>query len=105
EELYYGDVEFYKRVMEFQEEGRGAKYIYTSVKAACPFNCGLCSMHKQHSALINLVVTNRCDLSCWYCFFYSEASGYVYEPSLDQIRDMVRNIKKQGVTVAVQLTG
>ncbi|MEM4827885.1 MAG: radical SAM protein, partial [Desulfurococcaceae archaeon] len=105
EELYYGDSSFYKRVMEFKEEGRGTRYVYTPVKTACPFNCGLCAMHKQHTALVNLVVTNRCDLSCWYCFFYSEAAGYVYEPTLEQIREMVRSIKKQSVTVAIQLTG
>lgn len=105
EELYYGDVDFYKRVMEFTDEGRGTRHVYTSAQTTCPFNCGLCPMHKQHTALVNLVVTNRCDLSCWYCFFYSEAAGYVYEPTLDQIRNMVRSIKKQGVTVAIQLTG
>jgi uncharacterized radical SAM superfamily Fe-S cluster-containing enzyme len=105
EELYYGDVDFYKRVSKFYEEGRGTKYVYTQVKTTCPFNCGLCAMHKQHTALVNLVATNRCDLSCWYCFFYSEAAGYVYEPSLEQVREMIRSVKKQGVTVAVQITG
>lgn len=105
EELYYGDVEFYKRVTKYTEDGRGTRHIYTQVKTLCPFNCGLCPMHKQHTALVNMVVTNRCNLSCWYCFFYSEAAGYVYEPSLEQIRGMVRSIKKQGVTVAIQLTG
>lgn len=105
EELYYGDAEFYKRITRFTDEGRGSRYVYTSVETTCPFNCGLCGMHKQHTALVNLVVTNRCDLSCWYCFFYSEIAGYVYEPSLEQIRGMVRSIKKQGVTVAIQLTG
>jgi len=105
EELYYGDSAFYKRVTRFIEEGRGTRHVYTPVKTVCPFNCGLCAMHKQHTALVNLVATNRCDLSCWYCFFYSEAAGYVYEPTLDQIREMVRNIKKQGVTVAIQITG
>jgi uncharacterized radical SAM superfamily Fe-S cluster-containing enzyme len=105
EELYYGDSNFYKRVMKFEEEGRGTRHVYTPVKTLCPFNCGLCAMHKQHTALVNLVATNRCDLSCWYCFFYSEAAGYVYEPTLEQIREMVRSIKKQGVTIAIQITG
>jgi len=105
EELYYGDVEFYKRVLKFVDEGRGTKHVYTRVQTVCPFNCGLCAMHKQHSALINLVVTNRCDLSCWYCFFYSEAAGYVYEPTLEQIKAMIKSVKKQGATIAVQITG
>ncbi|MEZ0394260.1 MAG: tetraether lipid synthase Tes [Desulfurococcaceae archaeon] len=105
EELYYGDAEFYKRVMKWHIDGRGPRYIYTPSKSLCPFDCGLCPLHKQHSALVNLVVTNRCDLSCWYCFFFAEASGYVYEPTIEQIRHMIRSIKKQSVSVAVQITG
>ncbi|MCD6301470.1 MAG: radical SAM protein, partial [Staphylothermus sp.] len=105
EELYYGDVEFYKRIIKWDLEGRGARHVYTSVTKPCPFNCGLCPMHKQHSALVNIVLTNRCNLSCWYCFFYAEAAGYVYEPTIEQIIEMIRSIKKQGVSINVQLTG
>ncbi|MGC9181530.1 tetraether lipid synthase Tes [Thermogladius sp.] len=105
EEIYYGDATTYKRIAKWEEDGRGTRHVYTQLRGPCPFNCGLCPMHKQHSALVNIVLTNRCNLSCWYCFFFAEASGFVYEPSIDQIREMVRAIKKQGVTVAVQLTG
>ncbi|MEM1555207.1 MAG: radical SAM protein [Desulfurococcaceae archaeon] len=105
EELYYGDSAMYKRMSKWIEEGRGPRAIYTQYEKPCPFSCGLCPLHKQHSCLVNLVVTNRCDLSCWYCFFYSEAMGYVYEPSLEQIRSMVEAILKQGVVVNVQITG
>ena len=104
EELYYGDAKMYKRFLKYTEEGRGVK-PYVPQTAPCPFNCGLCPRHLNHTALANLVATNRCDLSCWYCFFYAERVGYVYEPSLEQIRYMVRQLKKQGVTMAVQITG
>ncbi len=105
EELYYGDIEIYKKMIKWSEEGRGPRHIYTPITKPCPFSCGLCPLHKQHSALVNLVVTNRCDLSCWYCFFFSEAAGYVYEPSIEQIVNMIRSIKKQAVTVNIQITG
>ncbi|RLG81871.1 MAG: radical SAM protein [Thermoprotei archaeon] len=105
EELYYGDVELYKKFIKWDMEGRGSRHIYTPLKNICPFNCGLCPLHKNHTALMNLVLTNRCNLSCWYCFFYAEASGYVYEPTLEQIVEMVRAAKKQAVAVNVQLTG
>ncbi len=105
EELYYGDVELYKKFIKWDMEGRGSRHIYTPLKNICPFNCGLCPLHKNHTALMNIVLTNRCNLSCWYCFFYAEASGYVYEPTLEQIVEMVRAAKKQAVAVNVQLTG
>ncbi|RLG80229.1 MAG: radical SAM protein [Thermoprotei archaeon] len=105
EELYYGDVGLYKKMVKWVKEGRGARHIYTPLIEPCPFSCGLCPLHKQHTALVNLVATNRCDLSCWYCFFFSEASGYVYEPSINDIIEMIRSVKKQGITVNVQITG
>jgi len=104
EELYFSSARQYYRFMRYEEEGVGVT-PHVQLQAPCPYNCGLCGRHKNHTALANLVVTNRCDLSCWYCFFYAEKAGYVYEPSLEQIRQMIRQYKKEGVSMAVQLTG
>ncbi len=104
EEVYYSDANLYHRFFKYIEEGRGTK-AYVPLSAPCPFNCGLCPRHMNHTALANIVLTNRCNLSCWYCFFYAEKAGYVYEPSIDEIRMMVRKLSEQGVTMAIQLTG
>ncbi len=105
EEVYQGDSEFARKVEKWFVEGRGPRYVYTELTAPCPFSCGLCPLHKNHTALANLVLTNRCDLDCWYCFFYAEKLGFVYEPSIDQIKFMVEQYLKQGITPVIQLTG
>ncbi|NHW22769.1 MAG: radical SAM protein [Archaeoglobales archaeon] len=104
-DVYWEDAEMFKKAMRFASEGKKVEPL-TEFRE-CPFSCGICSNHKNHPALLNIVVTNRCDFACWYCFFYAERSGYVFEPSIEQIRSMVRiakNLKPIGCN-GVQLTG
>lgn len=106
EDVYWGDVELFKFASRFAADGKGIETPITE-KNVCPFSCGLCGNHKSHTALLNIVLTNRCDLACWYCFFYAKRAGYVYEPSVEQIRQMVRLAKQMKPVAcnAVQLTG
>ncbi len=106
-EVYWEDYEMYKKAQKWAHDGKGIDNPNTETKKACPGNCGLCKMHKSHTALGNIVVTNRCDLKCWYCFFFASKMGYVYEPTKDQIRMMLRKMKQETPVGcnAVQLTG
>ncbi|MEM2499492.1 MAG: radical SAM protein, partial [Sulfolobales archaeon] len=105
EDVYQGDAEYAKRLERFFIEGRGPRYAYTDLTAPCPYSCGLCPIHMSHTAIANLVATNRCDLDCWFCFFYAEKSGFVYEPDLSQIKYMIEQLLKQKVTPVIQVTG
>jgi len=108
EDLYWGDVALYNKAKKFAHDGRGVSNPNVAKTAVtCPQDCGLCRLHKSHTALANIAVTTRCDLRCWYCFFYSEKLGYVYEPSLEQIREMLRNLRNEQPVPcnAMQLTG
>lgn len=106
-DLYWGDYEMYQKAMKFYHDGKGIHNPNVEIKSSCPMNCGLCKMHTSHTALGNIVVTNRCDLACFYCFFYAKAMGYVYEPTQNQIRMMLRKMKEEKPVPcnAVQLTG
>ncbi len=108
EDLYWGSYEMYERARRFAHEGRIIENPNISKSnPTCPEDCGLCNIHINHSALANMVITNRCDRACWYCFFYAAKSGHVYEPTLEQIREMFRSIRREKPVPcnAVQLTG
>jgi len=107
-ELYWGSSDLYQRAKQYARDGKGVDNPFvTKQDPTCPIDCGLCNLHMSHTALGNIVVTNRCDLNCWYCFFFAEKAGYVYEPSLDQIRSMARSLRNEKPVPcnAVQLTG
>jgi hypothetical protein len=105
-EVYWSDVELFKKAFKFAHDGPGIDNPLVD-DSKCPFSCGLCKIHKSQTALLNIVLTNRCDIVCWYCFFYARKAGYVYEPTLEQIRHMIRVAKsiRPVATNAVQLTG
>ncbi len=107
EEVYWGDAQLYHRALQYEAPPIKIEGTTMDVVAPCPYSCGLCPLHQNYTALANLVVTNRCDLSCWYCFFFAEKSGYVYEPTIDEIREMIRALRREGPwhPNAIQITG
>ncbi len=108
DELYFGDAGMYYKFARYLKDGKGTGNPDVEMpRCACPANCGLCSSHLSHTGLANLVVTNRCDLHCWYCFFYAEKAGYIYEPTLEQIREMALNLRAERPVPgnSIQITG
>jgi uncharacterized radical SAM superfamily Fe-S cluster-containing enzyme len=110
-EKYWEDYDMYEEAKKFQDK-EGTTIMNPNVaiyadKIICPTHCGLCVKHKSHTGLGNVVITNRCDLSCWYCFFYAKENEPIYEPSLDQIRLMLRRMRNEKPVGAnaVQITG
>ena len=107
-DVVWSSKEMWDRAERYARKGRGIENPFiTKYNPECPDDCGLCYQHQSHPALVNMVVTNRCDLACWYCFFFADKVGYVYEPDLDQVRKMARTVR--GVRPipgnAIQLTG
>ena len=109
-EKYWEDYELYDKMRNFQYNGRGLEnpnYIPDTSGANCPYDCGICDRHLSHTGLANVVITNRCHLNCWYCFFYAKEGEPIYEPSLDEFKKLFANLRAQRPIPpnAIQLTG
>ncbi len=49
----------------------------------------------SYTALANVDLTNRCNLTCPVCFANANAAGYLYEPSLEQVRRMLQALRDE----------
>ena len=107
-EKYWEDYDMYMRMRNYNYYGRGFDNPDVINKGEnCPFDCAMCMRHKSHSGLVNVVITNRCHLSCWYCFFYAKEGEPVYEPSTQELNKMFIKLRNQKPIPAnaLQITG
>jgi len=102
-DIYFSDSKLYKKWIKYKVTGTESPDVKTKVFD----EPALYDIHKSQSVLTNLLVTNRCDLRCSYCFMNAGASGRVYEPTLKQLKDLMiqaRNERPMG-SKAIQITG
>ncbi|HML02565.1 MAG TPA: radical SAM protein, partial [Candidatus Bathyarchaeia archaeon] len=102
-ELYWSDYEQYQRAEKYRKDGTGLNNPRTKTERGCPNDCGICPTHKSHTALAIIDVTNLCNLRCPVCFANAAASGIVYEPSKEQIRKMMENLRQNDPVPATAL--
>ena len=94
----FSDVKLYRKMQEWEfgdMPGLSNPAINTGKDAVCPDDCGLCSLHTSHTALANVDLTNRCNLTCPVCFANANAAGYLYEPDIDQVRVMLQALRDE----------
>jgi len=67
--LIADDVDYYKRCREvFLKPPEMPNRFNTAIKWGCPYDCGLCPDHEQHSCLTLIEVTDFCNLRCPICY-------------------------------------
>ena len=50
------------------------EHPFTEVRQGCPFDCGLCPEHRQHSCCVLLEVTQRCNENGSFLFFLNHGT-------------------------------
>lgn len=89
--LIADDVEYYKNIRNYNKPSETPYKFNTKVHYGCPYDCGLCTDHEQHSCLTIVEVTDRCNLTCPTCYAGSSPS-YGRHRTLDEIKQMLDTI-------------
>ena len=99
------DVEYYKRSRLTLKPGQLPVKFNTPIKYGCPYDCGLCPDHEQHSCLTLVEITDACNLACPVCYAESGPHRQTHR-SMEQVEFMldciVRNEKEPDI---VQISG
>ncbi len=102
-EIYFNDVNLYKKWMKFKISGKPVSIIKTGL-----FNDPkLYAEHTSQAVLTNLIVTNRCNLKENQYFLNAISAGYIYEPSLDKLRNLMQQtrLEKPLGSKSIQIMG
>ena len=92
---------------------------FTGIDRGCPYDCGLCPDHRQHTCTVLLEVTAACDLGCPVCFAdaggpaqagfapvaATSVAGRRRDPALATIAGWYRRLLAAGGPFNIQLSG
>ena len=100
------DAEYYKLSRQTLKPGQMPLKFNTPIKYGCPYDCGLCPDHEQHSCLTLVEITDRCNLTCPICYSDSLARTGRSHRSLEQIEFMLDCVvRNEGEPDVVQISG
>ena len=103
EALMSSDAESYVNSLKYNKPGTFPVEFQTEVKDGCPYDCGLCPEHKQHTCLALIEVNTGCNLACPTCF---ANAGPGYNLTMDQVEFMLDQfVRTEGDPEVVQFSG
>jgi len=99
------DVEYYKNIRNYNKASEIPLKFNTKTHYGCPYDCGLCQDHEQHSCLTVVEITDRCNLTCPTCYAMS-SPHYGRHRTLEEVERMLDIIvANEGKPDVVQISG
>ena len=103
EALVSSDADWMLHAAKFNKPGAIPYDFATAVEKGCPFDCGLCPEHQQHTCIGIIEITSRCNLGCSTCF---ADAGSGYDLSLTQVEAILDHLlETEDRPEVVQISG
>ncbi len=89
-ELISTDTKFYNLIISRDlSQRRNITNPINGEQKTCPNGCGICSEHLSQPIMINIDLTNSCNLNCPFCFANAKKRGEIVELSIEQVSRML----------------
>lgn len=103
EDFVCSDVDYYDR-LDFSVPAKVPLKHGVEPNKGCPYDCGLCTEHEQHTCVALVELTSNCNLSCPMCFASSGPGGK--NLSFEECKAAIdRIVEVEGRAEIIQLSG
>ncbi len=104
--LISDDADYYRLCREvFVKAPEMPQRFATDMHYGCPYDCGLCPDHMQHSCLTVLEVTDHCNLRCPTCYAASGPERLTHRSMADIRRMLDAVVASEGEADVLQISG
>lgn len=104
--LISDDADYYRLCREvYVKPPEMPERFNTDMRYGCPYDCGLCPDHMQHSCVSVIEITEQCNLSCPVC--YAESSpNHGQHASMEEVIAMLDTVvANEGEPDVLQISG
>jgi 7,8-dihydro-6-hydroxymethylpterin dimethyltransferase len=103
--LVSSDADYYKLCFEYLKPGDRPLRPQTTTDFGCPYDCGLCPDHEQHSCLALIEINDVCNLTCPVCFAGSSPKHTTQRTLAEIERMMDALVASEGEPDLLQISG
>jgi uncharacterized radical SAM superfamily Fe-S cluster-containing enzyme len=99
------DAAYWKLCKDYLKPGDRPLSLQSRTEYGCPYDCGLCPDHEQHSCLALIDINEHCNLTCPVCFSDSSPAREKQLPLATVERMLDALVASEGEPDLVQLSG
>jgi uncharacterized radical SAM superfamily Fe-S cluster-containing enzyme len=102
-DLLEARADYYRDRLRFDKPASRSS-VQTAVKRGCPWDCGLCPAHEQHTCIGLVEITTRCAAGCTPCYAKSARPADLSVAQVERMLDFLQEAEG-GRAEVVQISG
>src|SRR3954467_6163561 len=103
--LIEDDADYWLDIRRWLKPGDRPLFNASRTERGCPWDCGLCPDHEQHSCLAIVEINQACNLACPVCFANATDIHGAHRPLAQVERMLDALVESEGEPDLVQLSG